>query len=245
MWEDIIKAKGNSVKIEKDLEKDLEKLRTESGERLILRDWEKFKRNLRNTLDAVVPDDINGRKTHVRIVDGNTVGIKTSINISFRSGQGDRRYVYVNFVEDDGNYVFTNVEGHVIMNDTETVRNEFDLRRRISEEVEKIYEKEIEEYDLREKEEEELTEKENIRQLEAANPDSYWDKERAMLVPKEIPPEEELPRNLNIEEAAKLGAKAKKKADKLKDLLAERKRKKFSVSNIKPTRGKRGRKDVP
>ena len=132
------------------------------------------------------------------------------------------------------------------MNDTETVRNEFDLRRRISEEVEKIYEEKFaEKNDLREKEVEELTEKENIRQLEAANPDSYWDKERAMLVPKEIPPEEELPRNLNLEEAAKLGAKAKKKADKLKDLLAERKRKKFSVSNIKPTRGKRGRKDVP
>jgi len=31
----------------------------------------------------------------------------------------------------------------------------------------------------------------------------------------------------------------------LKNLLAERKRKKSSMSNIKPQRGKRGRKDVP
>ena len=82
--------------------------------------------------------------------------------------------------------------------------------------------------------------------MEAANPDSYWDRERAMLVPKEKPPEEEEEeRSLNLEEAAKLGVKAKEKADKLKNLLAERKKKKSSMSNIKPTRGKRGRKDVP
>tara|TARA_R110002020_G_scaffold349110_2_gene562757 strand:+ start:1248 stop:2225 length:978 start_codon:yes stop_codon:yes gene_type:complete len=226
-------------------QEDLEKIRTSRGDRLRLKDWEAFKRSLRAGLNTIVPRDIYGRKSSVRIVDGEFIDNKATINISFRSLQKDRRYIHINFIEEDGDYYFTTIEGNIQIFDNEVIQTEAQLRERVIDLVEEIYKDEREEYDLRQKEEDELTEEENIRQLEAANPDSYWDRERAMLVPKEKPPEEEEPRNLNLEEAAKLGAKAKEEADKLKNLLAERKRKKSSMSNIKPTRGKRGRKDVP
>ena len=226
-------------------QEDLEKIRTSRGDRLRLKDWEAFKKSLRAGLNTIVPRDIYGRKSSVRIVDGEFIDNKATINISFRSLQKDRRYIYINFIEEDGDYYFTTIEGNIQIFDNEVIQTEAQLRERVIDLVEEIYKDEREEYDLRQKEEDELTEEENIRQLEAANPDSYWDRERAMLVPKEKPPEEEEPRNLNLEEAAKLGAKAKEEADKLKNLLAERKRKKSSMSNIKPTRGKRGRKDVP
>ena len=167
-----------------------------------------------------------------------------TFNVSFRSLQTDRRYIHINFIEEDGDYYFTTIEGNIQIFDNEVIQTEAQLRERVIDLVEEFYIQEKKEYDLRQKEEEELTEEENIRQLEASNPDSYWDRERAMLVPKEKPPEEGEARNLNLEEAAKLGAKAKEKANKLKNLLVERKRKKSSMSNIKPTRGKRGRKDV-
>lgn len=226
-------------------QEDLEKIRTSRGDRLRLKDWEAFKKSLRAGLNTIVPRDIYGRKSSVRIVDGEFIDNKATINISFRSLQKDRRYIHINFIEEDGDYYFTTIEGNIQVLDNEVIQTEAQLREKIIDLVEEIYKDEREEYDLRQKEEDELTEEENIRQLEAANPDSYWDRERAMLVPKEKPPEEEEPRSLNLEEAAKLGAKAKEKADKLKNLLAERKRKKSSMSNIKPTRGKRGRKDVP
>ena len=226
-------------------QEDLEKIRTSRGDRLRLKDWDAFKRSLRAGLNTIVPRDIYGRKSSVRIVDGEFIDNKATINISFRSLQKDRRYIHINFIEEDGDYYFTTIEGNIQVFDNEVIQTEAQLRERVIDLVEEIYKDEREEYDLRQKEEDELTEEENIRQLEAANPDSYWDRERAMLVPKEKPPEEEEPRNLNLEEAAKLGAKAKEEADKLKNLLAERKRKKSSMSNIKPTRGKRGRKDVP
>jgi|14BtaG_2_1085337.scaffolds.fasta_scaffold00131_25 hypothetical protein len=224
---------------------DIEKIRTRRGDRLKLKDWETFKRDLRAGLNTIVPRDIYGRKSSVRIVDGDFVDNKATLNVSFRSLQTDRRYIFINFVEEEGDYYFTTIEGNVQIFDDEVIQTEAQLRERVIDLVEEFYVEEKREYDLREKEEGELTEEENIRQLEAANPDSYWDRERAMLVPKEKPPEEQESRNLNLEEAAKLGAKAKEKADKLKDLLAERKRKKTSMSNIKPQRGKRGRKDVP
>ena len=226
---------------------DLEKIRTRSGDRLKLKDWEAFKKDLRAGLNTVVPRDIYGRKSSVRIVDGKFIDNKATINISFRSLQTDRRYIFINFIEEDGDYYFTTIEGNIQVYDDEVINTEAQLRERVIDLVEEIYIEERKEYDLRQKEEDELTEEENIRQLEAANPDSYWDRERAMLVPKEKPPEEEEEeeRSLNLEEAAKLGVKAKEKADKLKNLLAERKKKKSSMSNIKPTRGKRGRKDVP
>jgi len=226
-------------------QEDLEKIRTSRGDRLRLKDWEAFKKSLRAGLNTIVPRDIYGRKSSVRIVDGKFIDNKATINISFRSLQKDRRYIHINFIEEDGDYYFTTIEGNIQVFDNEVIQTEAQLREKVIDLVEEIYKDEREEYDLRQKEEDELTEEENIRQLEAANPDSYWDRERAMLVPKEKPPEEEETRSLNLEEAAKLGAKAKEKADKLKNLLAERKRKKSSMSNIKPTRGKRGRKDVP
>ena len=223
---------------------DLEKIRTRSGDRLKLKDWEAFKKDLRAGLNTIVPRDVYGRKSSVRIVDGDFEGNKATLNVSFRSLQGDRRYIFINFIEEDGDYYFTTIEGNVQIYDNEVIQTEAQLREKVIDLVEEIYIQEKKEYDLGEKEEDELTEEENIRQLEAANPDSYWDRERAKLVPKEKPPEEQEARNLNLEEAAKLGVKAKEKADKLKNLLAERKRKKSSMSNIKPQRGKRGRKDV-
>ena len=231
--------------VKKNINEDLEKIRTRSGDRLKLKDWETFKKDLRAGLNTIVPRDIYGRKSSVRIVDGDFVGDKATLNVSFRSLQTDRRYIFINFVEEDGDYYFTTIEGNVQIFDDEVIQTEGQLRERVIDLVEEFYIEEKREYDLREKEEDELTEEENIRQLEAANPDSYWDRERAMLVPKKITPEEEETRNLNLEEAAKLGLKAKEKADKLKNLLAERKRKKSSMPNIKPQRGKRGRKDVP
>lgn len=245
MWADILKTRGNSVKIKLNQQEDLEKIRTSRGDRLRLKDWDAFKKTLRVGLNTIVPIDIYGRKSSVRIVDGEFIDNKATINISFRSLQKDRRYIHINFIEEDGDYYFTTIEGNIQVFDNEVIQTEAQLRERVIDLVEEIYKDEREEYDLRQKEEDELTEEENIRQLEAANPDSYWDRGRAMLVPKEKPPEEEETRSLNLEEAAKLGAKAKEKADKLKNLLAERKRKKSSMSNIKPTRGKRGRKDVP
>lgn len=245
MWADILKTRGNSVKIKLNQQEDLEKIRTSRGDRLRLKDWDAFKKTLRVGLNTIVPIDIYGRKSSVRIVDGEFIDNKATINISFRSLQKDRRYIHINFIEEDGDYYFTTIEGNIQVFDNDVIQTEAQLRERVIDLVEEIYKDEREEYDLRQKEEDELTEEENIRQLEAANPDSYWDRGRAMLVPKEKPPEEEETRSLNLEEAAKLGAKAKEKADKLKNLLAERKRKKSSMSNIKPTRGKRGRKDVP
>lgn len=223
---------------------DLEKIRTRSGDRLKLKDWEAFKRSLRAGLNATVPRNIYGRKSNVRITDGDFENNKATLNISFRSLQEDRRYIHINFIEENADYYFTTIEGNIQLYDDEVVQTEAQLREKVIDLVEEFYELEQAEYDLREKEEDELTEEENIRQLEAANPDSYWDKDRAMMVPKEKPPEEELPRNLNLEEAAKLGAKAKEKADKLKNLLAEKKRRKGKGKDIKPVRGKRGRRDV-
>lgn len=225
-------------------DEDLEKIRTRSGDRLKLRDWEEFKRSLRAGLNATVPRDIYNRKSNVRLTDGDFEDNKAVLNVSFRSLQGDRRYIHINFIEEDGDYYFTTIEGNIQLFDSEVIQTEAQLREQVIDLVEEIYTKEREEYDLRDKEEDELTEEENIRQLEAANPDSYWDKDRAMMVPKEKPPEEELPRNLNLEEASKLGAKAKEKADKLKDLLAEKRSKKGKGKDIKPLRGKRGRRDV-
>ena len=230
--------------VKKNINEDLEKIRTRSGDRLKLRDWEGFKKTLRAGLNATVPRDIYNRKSNVRLTDGDFEDNKAVLNVSFRSLQGDRRYIHINFIEKDGDYYFTTIEGNIQLFDSEVIQTEAQLRERVIDLVEEIYIQEQEEYDLRDKNEEELTEEENIRQLEASNPDSYWDKERAMMVPKEKPPEEEETRNLNLEEAAKLGAKAKEKADKLKNLLAERKRKKGKGKDIKPLRGKRGRRDV-
>lgn len=244
MWSNILKRGQTTKKVKINQQEDLEKIRTRSGDRLKLRDWEAFKKTLRAGLNATVPRDIYNRKSNVRLTDGDFEDNKAVLNVSFRSLQGDRRYIHINFIEKDGDYYFTTIEGNIQLFDSEVIQTEAQLRERVIDLVEEIYIQEQEEYDLRDKNEEELTEEENIRQLEAANPDSYWDRERAMLVPKEKPPEEELPRNLNLEEAAKLGAKAKEKADKLKDLLAERKRKKGKGKGIKPLRGKRGRKDV-
>jgi hypothetical protein len=235
----IVKKK---IKVE---DEDLEKIRTRSGNRLKLKDWEAFKTDLRAGLNTIVPRDIYGRKSSVRIVDGDFVDNKATLNVSFRSLQTDRRYIFINFIEEDGDYYFTTIEGNVQIFDDEVIQTEAQLRERVIDLVEEFYVEEKREYDLREKEEDELTEEENIRQLEAANPDSYWDREKSKLVQREIEPEEPPARDLNLEEAAKLGAKAKEKADKVRNLLAEKRRKKTSMTNIKPQRGKRGRKDVP
>ena len=222
----------------------IDKLRTDSGEDLKLRDWENFKSRLRRGLRAEVPLDKNGRRTNVRLVDGEEMNGKITLNISFRAKDQSRKYVHIYFKEVDGDYVFTKVEGDIQLSPTDVFNSESELRNRITDMVIELIELDNKKVDLREKEEGELTEEENIQQLEAANPNSRWDKERAMLVPREVEVEEPESRDLNIQEAAELGAKAKEKADKLKDLLAERKRKKSSMSNIKPTRGKRGSKDV-
>lgn len=243
MWSNILKRGQTTKKVKINQQEDLEKIRTRSGDRLKLRDWEAFKKGLREGLNTTVPRDVYGRKSNVRIIDGDFVDNKASIKVSFRSLQNDRRYIFINFIEEDGDYYFTTIEGNVQIFDSEVIQTEAQLREEIIDLVEKIYIKEQEEYDLREKEEGELTEEENIRQLEATNPDSYWDRERAKLVPKEIPPEEQ--RSLNLEEAAKLGAKAKEKADELKNLLAEKKKRKSKGKNIKPVRRKGSRKDVP
>ena len=104
---------------------------------------------------------------------------------------------------------------------------------------------ENEEQDLREKEEEELTEEENIRQLEAANPDSYWDREKGKLVQREVKPEDPPARDLNLEEAAKLGrVEAKREEDKQKN-LARLRSLKNKLKNLSAHRDNRGRRDVP
>lgn len=236
------RRKGTMVKT--DQTQDLEKIRTRSGDRLKLKDWEAFKKDLRAGLNTIVPRDIYGRKSSVRIVDGDFVDNKATLNVSFRSLQTDRRYIFINFIEEDGDYYFTTIEGNVQIFDDVVIQTEAQLRERIIDLVEEFYIEEKREYDLRQKEEDELTEEENIRQLEAANPDSYWDREKGKLVQREIEPEEPPARDLSLEEAAKLGAKAKERADKVRNLLAEKRRKKTSMTNIKPQRGKRGRKDV-
>ncbi len=83
---------------------DLEKIRTRSGDRLKLKDWEAFKTDLRAGLNTIVPRDIYGRKSSVRIVDGDFVDNKATLNVSFRSLQTDRRYIFINFIEEDGDY---------------------------------------------------------------------------------------------------------------------------------------------
>ena len=243
MWSDILKRGQTTKKVKINQQEDLEKIRTRSGDRLKLRDWEAFKKSLREGLNVTVPRDIYNRKSNVRLTDGDFEDNKATLNVSFRALQGDRRYIHINFIEEDGDYYFTTIEGNVQIFDDEVIQTEAQLRERVIDLVEEFYIEEKREYDLREKEEDELTEEENIRQLEAANPDSYWDRERAMLVPKEKPPEEQ--RSLNLEEAAKLGAKAKEKADELKNLLAEKKKRKSKGKNIKPVRRKGSRKDVP
>jgi hypothetical protein len=224
---------------------DLEKIRTRSGDRLKLRDWEEFKKGLRAGLNVTVPRDIYNRKSNVRLTDGEFEDNKARLNVSFRALQGDRRYIHINFIEEEGDYYFTTIEGNIQLSDNTVIQTEGQLRERIIDLVEEYYIEEREEYDLREKEEEELTETENIRQLEAANPDSYWDREKGKLVQREIIPEDPPARDLNLEEAAKLGAKDKEKADKLKDLIAQKRSKKSKKKNIRPLRGKRGRRDVP
>lgn len=224
---------------------DLEKIRTRSGDRLKLRDWEEFKKGLRAGLNVTVPRDIYNRKSNVRLTDGEFQNNKARLNVSFRALQGDRRYIHINFIEEEGDYYFTTIEGNIQLSDNTVIQTEGQLRERIIDLVEEYYIEERKEYDLREKEEEELTETENIRQLEAANPDSYWDREKGKLVQREVIPEDPPARDLNLEEAAKLGAKAKEKADKLKDLIAQKRSKKSKNNNIRPLRGKRGRRDVP
>lgn len=225
--------------------KEVEKLRTDSGERLRLKDWDEFKLRLRRMLNTEVPVNIYGRKSSVRIVDGPIVGDKAVIDISFRSLQGDRRYVNVNFIEEEGDYLFTNVEGDIQIPDTEIFNSEFKLRERITQMVVEELTFENEEQDLREKEEEELTEEENIRQLEAANPDSYWDREKGKLVQREVIPEDPPARDLNLEEAAKLGrVNAKREEDKQKN-LARLRSLKNKLKNLSAHRGNRGRRDVP
>ena len=224
--------------------KEVEKLRTDSGERLRLKDWGEFKLRLRRMLNTEVPVNIYGRKSSVRIVDGPIVGDKAVIDISFRSHQGDRRYVNVNFIEEDGDYLFTNVEGDIQIPDTEIFNSEFKLRERITEMVVEELTFEDEEQDLRQKEEEELTEEENIRQLEAANPDSRWDREKGRLVPREIESEEPPARNLTLEEAAKLGRADADKERKKKENIARLRSMKENLKNLSAHRGKRGRRDV-
>jgi hypothetical protein len=237
----------DGVSLTKDLRKskEVEKLRTDSGERLRLKDWDEFKLRLRRMLNTEVPVNIYGRKSSVRIVDGPIVGNKAVIDISFRSLQGDRRYVNVNFIEEEGDYLFTNVEGDIQIPDTEIFNSEFKLRERITQMVVEELTFENEEQDLREKEEEELTEEENIRQLEAANPDSYWDREKGKLVQREVIPEDPPARDLNLEEAAKLGrVEAKREEDKQKN-LARLRSLKNKLKNLSAHRGNRSRRDVP
>ena len=226
-------------------QEDLEKIRTSRGDRLRLKDWEAFKKSLRAGLNTIVPRDIYGRKSSVRIVDGEFIDNKATINISFRSLQKDRRYIYINFIEEDGDYYFTTIEGNIQIFDNEVIQTEAQLRERVIDLVEEIYKDEREEYDLRQKEEDELTEEENIRQLEAANPDSYWDREKGKLVQREVIPEDPPARDLNLEEAAKLGrVEAKREEDKQKN-LARLRSLKNKLKNLSAHRGNRSRRDVP
>tara|TARA_R110000782_G_scaffold50005_1_gene108629 strand:- start:162 stop:2258 length:2097 start_codon:yes stop_codon:yes gene_type:complete len=218
----------------------LDKLFTSSGERLKLKDWERFKNRLRRNLGMEVPRDIYGRKSHVRIVDGDVIGNKTSLNISFKSTQGDRRYVHIFFTETEGDYFFTHIDGNIQLPDNEIFETEGELIERIIDLILEVYKRDQIEYDLRDKDEEDLTEEQNIQQLETANPDSYWDRDKAKLLPKEIE-EVEPPRDLNIKEAAELGKKMKEAEEKKRKLLEEQKKLKRRSSILKPVRG---RKDV-
>ena len=218
----------------------LDKLFTSSGERLKLKDWERFKKRLRRNLGMEVPRDIYGRKSHVRIVDGDVIGNKTSLNISFKSTQGDRRYVHIFFTETEGDYFFTYIDGNIQLPDNEIFETEGELIERIIDLILEVYEQDQIEYDLRDKDEGDLTEEQNIQQLEVANPDSYWDRDKAKLLPKEIE-EVEPPRDLNIKEAAELGKKIKEAEEKKRKLLEEQKKLKRRSSILKPVRG---RKDV-
>ena len=225
-------------------QEDLEKLKTSSGEYLKLRDWENFKSRLRRNLRAEVPLDKYGRRTNVRLVDGEDRDGKIALNISFRAKDLSRKYVHVFFREQEGDYVFTTVEGDIQLSDNEVFDSESELRNRITDMVIELVERDYEERDLREKGEEELTEEENIRQLEAANPDSQWDREKAKLVPREIPIKEQESWDLNLREAAELGSKMREAEEKKRKLLEAQKRLKDKSGKLKPVRGKRGRRDV-
>ena len=225
-------------------QKDLEKLKTSSGEYLKLRDWENFKSRLRRNLRGEVPLDKYGRRTNVRLVDGEDRDGKIALNISFRAKDLSRKYVHVFFREQEGDYVFTTVEGDIQLSDNEVFDSESELRNRITDMVIELVEQDYEERDLREKGEEELTEEENIRQLEAANPESQWDREKAKLVPREIPIKEQESRDLNLREAAELGSKMREAEEKKRKLLEAQKKLKDKSGKLKPVRGKRGRRDV-
>jgi len=225
-------------------QKDLEKLKTSSGEYLKLRDWENFKSRLRRNLRAEVPLDKYGRRTNVRLVDGEDRDGKITLNVSFRAKDLSRKYVHVFFQEQEGDYVFTTVEGDIQLSDNEVFNSESELRNRITDMIIELVEQDQESRDLREKDEEELTEEENIRQLEAANPDSQWDREKAKLVPREIPIKDQESRDLNLREAAELGSKMREAEEKKIKLLETQKKLKDKSGKLKPVRGKRGRRDV-
>jgi hypothetical protein len=225
-------------------QEDLEKLKTSSGEYLKLRDWENFKSRLRRNLRGEVPLDKYGRRTNVRLVDGEDRDGKIALNISFRAKDLSRKYVHVFFREQEGDYIFTTVEGDIQLSDNEVFDSESELRNRITDMVIELVEQDYEERDLREKGEEELTEEENIRQLEAANPESQWDREKAKLVPREIPIKEQESRDLNLREAAELGSKMREAEEKKRKLLEAQKKLKDKSGKLKPVRGKRGRRDV-
>ena len=87
----------------------------------------------------------------MRIVDGEFIDNKATINISFRSLQKDRRYIHINFIEEDGDYYFTTIEGNIQIFDNEVIQTEAQLRERVIDLVEEIYKDEREEYDLRQK----------------------------------------------------------------------------------------------
>ena len=147
------RARGGNFVVKIPQSEDLEKIRTSRGDRLRLKDWDAFKKSLRAGLNTIVPRDIYGRKSSVRIVDGDFVDNKATLNVSFRSLQTDRRYIHINFIEEDGDYYFTTIEGNIQIFDNEVIQTEAQLRERVIDLVEEFYIQEKKEYDLRQKEE--------------------------------------------------------------------------------------------
>lgn len=173
------------------IKRDMEKIRTSTGERLRVKDVGRFQDLLRTLLIEHVIDDLDqaGRRYKITYKDRQLIGNFYEFSMSIRPKTADGRQVHYNFTlieNNEGDYEYVNIYGPELnLTDDDIIESEYELMKMIHEAIGKIvYQDAPKSIDLRIKSEDEKTIKEIALELETANPGYKYDFSTGRLVKK-------------------------------------------------------------
>jgi len=164
------------------IKRDMEKIRTSTGDRLRVRDVGRFQNLLRTLLIEHVIDDLDqaGRRYKIHFKDRQLIGNFYEFSMSIRPKTADGRQVHYNFTlleNDEGDYEYARIYGPELnLTDEDIIESEYELMKIIHEAIGKIvYQDAPNSIDIRIKSEDEKTIKEIALELETANPGYEYD----------------------------------------------------------------------